>query len=254
MRSIMTTRIHAAAGAFDVELLRRELDAGVDPDLMDMTECTPMIDVLIFRVATDKGENVNKRIACLKMLLEAGASPNMEVLETRPLACVAPTHADQGTFHEQAVDVLLRAGADVNLACHRESSILRLAAKLSSPAIVAKLISAGALDLAGALDGAITFGRYANCCPLLRAGAPLPHYLPADGTNCRFFIYSSAQFTFDYSRTCAYVKKVTAAGGFKAYEKAHRQRLTTMFAPKFPRVPIEVISHIVLLWAHVGDY
>ena len=99
------SRIHAAAAAFDVELLRRELDAGVDPDLMDMTECTPMIDVLIFRVAADYGENVNKRIACLKMLLEAGASPNMVALETPPLAAVAPIHRDQGTFHEQAVDL-----------------------------------------------------------------------------------------------------------------------------------------------------
>ena len=248
------SRIHAAAAAFDVELLRRELDAGVDPDLMDMNECTPMIDVLIFRVAADYGENVNKRIACLKMLLEAGASPNMVALETPPLAAVAPIHAHQGTFHEQAVDILLRAGADVDLDCRDGSSILRLAAKRSSPAIVAKLISAGALDLAGALDGAISFGRYANCRPLLRAGAPLPQFLPADLTTAREFVQGSTAFSFDYSRTCAYVQKITAAGGLKAYEKAHRQRLTTIYAPKFPRVPIEVISHIVLLWAHVGDY
>ena len=73
----------------------------------------------------------------------------------------------------------LRAGADVNLACRRESP--------GSQAAIAKLISAGALDLAGALDAAITFGRYANCCPLPRAGAPLPHDLPAGRDKLQIF-------------------------------------------------------------------
>ena len=30
--------------------------------------------------------------------------------------------------------------------------------------------------------------------------------------------------------------------------------LTAVFADKFPALPVEVISHIVLLWAHCGDY
>ena len=39
------------------------------------------------------------------------------------------------------------------------------------------------------------------------------------------------------------------------YERAHRMRLTTTFARVvFPRVPMEVVSHIVGLWAHVGYY
>ena len=53
----------------------------------------------------------------------------------------------------------------------------------------------------------------------------------------------------------AYVAKVHAAGGWKRYERAHRTRLTTTFARVlFPRVPTEVVSHIVSLWAHVGYY
>ena len=43
-------------------------------------------------------------------------------------------------------------------------------------------------------------------------------------------------------------------GDFKSYERIHCRRLTTVFANKFPTLPIDVISHIVLLWAHCGDY
>ena len=52
-----------------------------------------------------------------------------------------------------------------------------------------------------------------------------------------------------------YLAKVHAADGWKNYERAHRMRLTTTFARVvFPRVPTEVVSHIVGLWAHVGYY
>ena len=52
-----------------------------------------------------------------------------------------------------------------------------------------------------------------------------------------------------------YLLRVQAAGGWKRYERAHRMRLTTTFARVvFPRVPTEVVSHIVSLWAHVGYY
>ena len=53
----------------------------------------------------------------------------------------------------------------------------------------------------------------------------------------------------------AYLAKVHTAGGWKRYERAHRMRLTTTFARVvFPRVPTEVVAHIVDLWAHVGYY
>ena len=43
-------------------------------------------------------------------------------------------------------------------------------------------------------------------------------------------------------------------GGFRAYEKAHRQRLTAMFLPKFPSLPAEIVSHIVSFGFHCGCY
>ena len=43
-------------------------------------------------------------------------------------------------------------------------------------------------------------------------------------------------------------------GGFKAYEKAHRQRLTATFLPKFPSLPVEIVSHIVSFGFNCGCY
>ena len=47
---------------------------------------------------------------------------------------------------------------------------------------------------------------------------------------------------------------VAAAGGYVAYEKAHRTKLAAIFAPKFTWVPAEVVPTIVEFWAHVGHY
>ena len=52
-----------------------------------------------------------------------------------------------------------------------------------------------------------------------------------------------------------HLDKIAATpGGFPAYEREHRCRLTAVFTNKFPMLPVEVISHIVLLWGHCGDY
>jgi len=53
----------------------------------------------------------------------------------------------------------------------------------------------------------------------------------------------------------AYLCKVRAAGGFKTYEKTHRQALATKFAAKaFPRLPVEVAAQVVAFAFHVGYY
>ena len=49
-----------------------------------------------------------------------------------------------------------------------------------------------------------------------------------------------------------YVNAVAAAGGYVAYEKAHRAKLAAIFAPKLLRLPAEVIPTIVAFWAHLG--
>ena len=51
-----------------------------------------------------------------------------------------------------------------------------------------------------------------------------------------------------------YLEKIVKAGGFKAYEKAHRQKLVTMFVRTrcFQRVPDEIVPLIVEYGFHVG--
>ena len=52
-----------------------------------------------------------------------------------------------------------------------------------------------------------------------------------------------------------YLRKVAAAGGFAAYERAHRLRLATILARVvFPRLPVEMVSHVVAFGCHAGDY
>ena len=52
-----------------------------------------------------------------------------------------------------------------------------------------------------------------------------------------------------------YVRKVSAAGGLRAYEKAHRHALaTTLTRVAFPGLPVDVVSHIVAFSFHTGYY
>ena len=53
----------------------------------------------------------------------------------------------------------------------------------------------------------------------------------------------------------AYLCKVRAAGGFPAYEMAHRMRLTATCARVvFPRLPVDAVSHVVAFAFHTGYY
>ena len=51
-----------------------------------------------------------------------------------------------------------------------------------------------------------------------------------------------------------YLNKVIAAGGFTAYERAHRARLVAMLVPKLTRMPADNIPLVVDFWCHVGFY
>ena len=61
----------------------------------------------------------------------------------------------------------------------------------------------------------------------------------------------------DYTRHRAhpYLRKIETAGGWKAYEKAHRTKLLATFVPKFTHlVPKELVPLIVEFSFHVGFY
>ena len=79
---------------------------------------------------------------------------------------------------------------------------------------------------------------------LLRAGSPLPRSDRAKWMRPGSAAYNAAAID--------YVNAVAAAGGYVAYEKAHRAKLAAIFAPKFTWVPAEIIPTIVAFWAHLG--
>ena len=83
----------------------------------------------------------------------------------------------------------------------------------------------------------VVAGRVFGCLAvlrLLRAGARIP--------------------THPENPLPPYLDKVRRAGGFVPYERAHRTRLAAIFVPKFPGLPVEVIHHIVSIWADCGGH
>ena len=117
------------------------------------------------------------------------------------------------------------------------------------------LLSAGAgsdIDLLNALKQTAlqcAIGNYEIPYPrhtyplLLAAGATIPP--DADDIADRWGADKSG---------AAYLRKVAAAGGFPAYEKAHRQTLVALAAKAFPRLPTEVAAQVVAFAFHVGYY
>ena len=259
--------IFAAGRPFDAEALRRELAAGVDPDavllhdavLLDRLTCPPF-----------SGARIRERLECIAVLLEAGASVDklvypgadcggMRARGTLLWHAVGNRHAPPG-YHAVIV-ALLEAGADPNFDPFRPGvgySVLANAAACGRAATVKTLISAGAVDLDRALEAAIIFyeqqraeaaiilheqraGGLRICTLLLRAGAALPAARTGYATDAR-------------SNARAYVERIRAAGGFKAYETAHRQRLVAIYAPKFPHLPTDMLGRVLEYSYNVGGY
>ena len=167
--------------------------------------------------------------------------------------------------------------AEVNTRCELGWTALNRAACRGKSECVALLLAAGAdpdrrvvnhvynhTPLAMATRGAQEYGT--NIPPpyaesqrifylLLRAGATLvgmirvvvPLVLP-EGLQ-----FGPAKLMVDTDDQ--YLRKVVAAGGFRNYEKAHRQALAKTFARVvFPRLPVDALSHVVAFAFHTGGY
>jgi ankyrin repeat protein len=142
--------IHDAIRAFDVEALRRELAAGVSPELDAHADdpdeegiCTPL-HLAIYWGCGLNDKKLEERVACVAALLEAGAAVNaMNYSGTALRAAV------QYEEFGDIVDLLIAAGADVSAVddLFEESVIVTAAQYNDNAAILKKLISAGARDL-----------------------------------------------------------------------------------------------------------
>ena len=237
--------IHDAVKELDLAALQRELDAGVSPDLVVHIYGAPLRIAIVFGCALSE-KTIEERLACVEALLEAGASVDVKsgLSEETALHCAA-SRTDRSRFpadFELIVDRLLQAGADVNLVDRHGTSVLAAAAFEGRSTTVAKLLSAGAVDPRGfdvPLQCALERPEPRICALLMKAGGALK--LDPDPERNGWL------------KRSPYLKKVyETPGGFPAYEKAHRQRLTEIFLPKLPSLPAEIVSHIVSFGFHCG--
>ena len=224
--------IHDAVYRGDVEAVRRELAAGVSPDLRAKT-LNPFPHDL----------------------------PNSIPVWT-PL-CIALVYRESYESALEMVLLLIEAGADVDAVCDADDAdafrytAIWLAAHSGRRNLVAALIAAGAstsLHVEGGsfparrpvelnFNGHGYFGHQLHILwQLLRAGSPLPRSDRAKWMQ-----------PYKYNAAAAdYVNAVAAAGRYVAYEKAHRAKLAAIFSPKFTWLPAEVVPTIIEFWAHFG--
>ena len=239
--------IFDAIYAFDAEALRRELAAGVDPNV-SYDGYTPLFNLVLVRAARYPEERIQERLECISLLLEAGASVDFRHLyiDSGSRTVLHRIAHNRSRAYTAVIAALIEGGADVNFTDGNGSSVLARAAASAPAATVKCLISAGAVDLDRALEEAITYGKIRNCAPLLRAGAAIPAGITQ--------IMSAYTTRGDLAGTRAYIEKMTAAGGYRAYERAHRQRLVAIFAPKFPRLPADMLGRVLEAVFDVGGH
>ena len=266
--------IFIAARDGDVRVMRAELASGVDPNLTGARSDTTPLGVIVSNATVVGGRIYEKRcpnesrlIECTRLLLDAGADPCF--LDSFGVTAVynAVSHN-----HPEILAMLLEAGAGavVNNVVSSGWNALAQAARSGHMECLHLLLAAGAdinlrvqndaLDLSP-LEMAIRWDGHENLKRvfpvLLRAGATIPPHATV---------------------THPYLRKVAAAGGFPAYERAHRLRLATILArvvfpgpptargtgPRArprrarhraaPRLPVEMVSHVVAFAVHTGDY
>ena len=248
--------IHAALHYLDLDAVRRALAAGANVDALDESGRTPLY--VACHATTPVGMapptwrgKVREREAIVAALLRAGANVDARYRSNHLDPELYGTECDDETPLKAAVwdrrgppsdivAMLIAAGADVEATDANGFFVLYTAAQSGSAKTVSRLLAAGAdphRRLRGTgptvLEGATLVNNVRTYAPLLRAGATLP---PANYYN-------------------AYLRKIAATpGGYPAFERAHRARLAAIFIPKFPRLPVEVIHHIVSIWADCGGH
>ena len=228
--------ISTAVKAFDVEALRREIAAGVDPNIQLPYSAAPLHYAVIIKRPFRK--RLQERLECISVLLEAGAAVDLKYSGLTPLHYAA---GNKYAAYQAVIAMLLEAGADPNFTDTYHRSVLVHAAAAGTAGAVRMLISAGAVDLDRALKHAIANGKQRSCTLLLRAGAAIPAGV------------------FDASdrgprQTRAYIERIRAAGGYKAYEKAHRQRLVAVFLPKLPHLPHLLLGRVLEFTWDIGGH
>ena len=92
--------------------------------------------------------------------------------------------------------------------------------------------------------------------PLARTRPQLFHFAPFGAS---FFDSGCSPLSARVIRSTALAPKrcdpgLSSGSPGSGYLKAHRQRLTAIFLPKFPSLPAEIVSHIVSFGFNLGCY
>mmetsp|Transcript_2256 Transcript_2256/g.5322 ORF Transcript_2256/g.5322 Transcript_2256/m.5322 type:complete len:235 (-) Transcript_2256:37-741(-) len=217
----LNDQLFDAAFGGDRRALLAALDAGAEVDVRRTVRggwcMTPLCAVL------DKYIDISEvgRTACVRALLEAGASTSeaVQFQSTERVTGVVALHDAARNGWYAIVKLLLDAGADVNAR-----------AKIIMPVPGDNIIFKTPLLLA-----ALSAKRNQKVIALLLSRGAV------DGPNV------------DRLGRSSYLRKIRAAGSFAAYEKQHRAKLVAMLAPKVGHLlPPELVSVVITFWAPVG--
>ena len=163
-------RIHKAARRADLDALRRELAKGVSPNaLCGYYGWTPLHHLCL------GGGGAEARVACLHVLLEAGANVNASNVFGTPL------HFAANSGHAKVVAAMIKAGAAVNAQGNSGRTPLDYA--MSRRRLVPILLRAGATPPAQTINAHIQeviaaggFGRYESNHLNALAATFAPHF------------------------------------------------------------------------------
>ena len=255
-----TEPIHEAARRGDVESLRRELAAGISPNLR-----TPVNHTLRFGGRTPLhlcfsagGERIPE---CCRVLIAAGADVNArDVRGHMPIHYVACQPVVAERFDEsdskqalEALEILLGSGADVNATDYDKSMTpLHCAAWYGFADAFEPLIRAGAL---------VNERDARNMMPLDYVISPRGYWygFSVNGKSRIYplFLRAGADLRLDADlptqTDVPYLQAVIDAGGFKKYAQRHLATIAALFA-RTERLPPEMVRHVVSFWLHAGYY
>ena len=235
--------IHDAARCADVPALHAFLAEGESPDVLSdnpdwRDQRTPLHELCMYN-----GNDESDRMACFKLLREAGA--NLEARVGRhPQGSTVIHYAIR---NPRILSLLIEAGVNVNVANKSGYTPLHWAARGdfgSSTDCLELLLKAGAAVNVRAsevlsstsgggtpFDVALKNGNPRMWALFLRAGAEIP-----PGHNHPYLV------------------RVRNAGGFKKYAQNHLAAMTKLFAANGRRLPPEVVRQIMKFWLHLGYY
>ena len=143
-----TTPLHSAALHGSTECLHKLLTAGADVNIPDFEGCTPLINsVWNSQKKWDQTNEDNasshfpenhKQKECMEMLIEAGAVVNVPTNSGMSALMKASENG-----HEECVKLLLEAGADVNAICKEGCTSLMYAAMFGHETCFHALLAVG---------------------------------------------------------------------------------------------------------------